>query len=76
MCVWGGIEWMLKDRAPANAEDPWAFVADKDGKIPADRQQLVDHLKRYAKVTQSGYEITLSDNQKFLNRRKLKEGRR
>jgi len=73
-----GVEWKVKGGALANAEDgwAWAFAIDRDGKIPADREQLIDHLKRFGKVTQSGYEITLSRDGKFLNRKKLQEGGR
>jgi hypothetical protein len=73
----GGIEWRVKEKDSgqnrlANAEDgwAWAFAADVDGKIPTDRAQLIDYLKRYGKVTQAGYEISLSKNGKFLNRKK------
>jgi len=77
----GGIEWQVKEKDTgqnrlANADDgwAWAFTADRDGKIPADRVQLIDHLKRYGKVTQAGYELTLSKDGKFLNRKKVREG--
>ena len=76
-----GIEWRVKEKDSgqnrlANAEDgwAWAFATDMDGKIPADSAQLIEHLKRFGKVTQSGYELTLSKDGKFLNRKKLREG--
>jgi len=67
------IEWKLKGGTLANADDDWAwtFVAERDGSIPPSRQQLIEHLKRYGKVSQAGYEISLSKDSKFLNRKKL-----
>lgn len=71
------INWQVKvgdkQHRAANLEDPraWAFAADRNGVVPQDRKPLIDYLNRYKKVQQSGYEVSISQDGKFLSRKLL-----
>ena len=70
------IKWKLKGGLDANpeAEFAYAFTADQKGKVYSEVQPVLENLKLNAgKSSIDGYELTVSQNGKFLNRKFIKK---
>jgi hypothetical protein len=72
----GGIRWMLAKKdggGEANLDDAfaWSFAANQTGQVPPEKKPLVEYLKQHGKVQQNGYELSISQDGKFLNRKRL-----
>lgn len=70
------VKWKLKGGLDANpeAEFAYAFTADQKGKVHPEVQRVLEYLKSNGgKSSLEGYELTVSQNGKFLNRKYLKK---
>jgi hypothetical protein len=70
------VKWKLKgglDASP-DSEFAYAFTADQKGKMYAEVQPVLEFLKSNGgKSSLEGYELTVSQNGKFLNRKYIKK---
>jgi hypothetical protein len=64
------ISWRLKGGRAAGSTDDFAFdfAKDRDGKVPREKMQIVDYIKKRGPFRIEGYEVTLSKDGKFLQR--------
>ena len=70
------VKWKLKGGADAQAGDDfaYAFTSDQKGKPYTEVQPILEYLKTNGgKSTLDGYELTVSQNGKFLNRTQPKK---
>lgn len=70
------VKWKLKGGADADpyAEFAYAFTSDQKGKSYAEVEPILEYLKTNGgKSTLDGYELTVSQNGKFLNRTQPKK---
>ena len=68
-----GVKWLLKGGAPAQPSDGWAycFSANRDGSIPTEVVPLVSYLQKNGAFKLGAYEVSLSKDGKFLNRKRI-----
>ena len=70
------VKWKLKGGLDANpeAEFAYAFTADQKGSVYSEVQPVLEYLKSNGgKSSLEGYELTVSQNGKFLNRKYIKK---
>jgi hypothetical protein len=65
------VQWLLKGLAPApkDAAFAFAFATDKEGG-PNEYSELVDYLKTSGPVKADGFTYSISENDRFLQRKK------
>ena len=69
------VKWKLKGGLDANPKDEfaYAFTTDQKGKVYTEVQPVLEYLKSNGgKSSLEGYELTVSQNGKFLNRKYIK----
>jgi hypothetical protein len=68
-----GIRWKVKGGGDASPSDTfaYAFTSDQSGRVYTDLQPVVDYLKRSPAPRINGFEVSLSKDAKFINRKKL-----
>jgi hypothetical protein len=68
-----GVKWRVKGGGSAGPNDDFAFdfTQDRDGKVPKEKAPIVDYIKQKGPFQASGYEVTLSKNGKFLQRKQV-----
>ena len=70
------VKWKLKGGLDANpdSEFAYAFTADQKGKMYTEVQLILEYLKSNGgKTSFEGYELTVSQNGKFLNRKYIRK---
>jgi hypothetical protein len=68
------IRWRSKGGADASPGDAWAFVfaKNRDGSTPSDLIQMLSYLASHGgRFDVNGYEVSVSKDGKFINRKKL-----
>jgi hypothetical protein len=66
------IKWRVKNSSSAIPNDEFAFnTQDSDGKVSSDKVPIVDYIKQKGLFQADGYELTLSKDAKFLQRKKV-----
>ena len=68
-----GIKWRVKGGGAASPSDDFAFdfTQDRDGKMSRDKTPIVDYIKQRGPFQADGFEITLSKDTKFLQRKRM-----
>ena len=68
-----GIKWRVKGGGSAEPSDTFAFdfVSDRDGRVPKEKAPIIDYLKQKGPFQADGYEVTLSKDGKFLQRKRV-----
>ena len=68
-----GIKWRVKGGGAASPSDDFAFdfTQDRDGKVSRDKAPIVDYIKQRVQFQAEGYEVTLSKDGKFLQRKRM-----
>jgi hypothetical protein len=72
-CARSGIKWRVKGGGSAEPSDSFAldFVSDRDGKVSKEKTSIVDYIKQRGPFQADGYEVTLSKDGKFLQRKRV-----
>jgi hypothetical protein len=67
------IKWRVKGGAAAGPSDDFAFdfTQDREGKVSRDKTPIVDYIKQNGPFQADGYEVTLSKDGKFLQRKRM-----
>ncbi|OGD56005.1 hypothetical protein A3K78_02895 [Candidatus Bathyarchaeota archaeon RBG_13_52_12] len=67
------IKWRVKGGGSAGPSDDFAFdfTQDRDGILSRDKAPIVDYIKQRGPFQVGGYEITLSKDSKFLQRKRM-----
>ena len=67
------IQWRVKGGDSADPSDDFAFdfVSDRDGRVSKDKVPIVDYIKQRGSFQAEGYEVTLSKDGKFLQRKRV-----
>ncbi len=67
------IKWRVKGSSSAVPSDDFAFdfIHDRDVKVSSDKIPIVDHIKWKGPFQAGGYEVTLSKDGKFLQRKRV-----
>ncbi len=68
-----GIQWRVKGGGSAEPSDDFAFdfVSDRDGRVSMEKVPLIDYIKQRGPFQADGYEVTLSKDGKFLQRKRV-----
>jgi hypothetical protein len=68
-----GIKWRVKGGGSAGPSDTFAFdfVSDRDGRVPKEKVPIADYIKQRGPFQADGFEITLSKDGKFLQRKRM-----
>ena len=68
-----GIKWRVKGGGLAGPSDDFAFnfTQDRDGKVSREKSPIVDYIKQKGPFQAEGYEVTLSKDGKFLQRKRV-----
>ena len=68
-----GIKWRVKGGGSAGPNDDFAFdfTQDRDGKVPKEKVPILDYIKQKGPFQAEGYEVTLSKDGKFLQRKRM-----
>lgn len=67
------VKWRVKGGGSAGPSEIFAFdfTQDRDGKVQRDKAPIVDYIKQKGPFQAEGYEINLSKDGKFLQRKRL-----
>ena len=67
------IQWRVKGGDSADPSDDFAFdfVSDRNGMIPKEKKAIVDYVKQRGPLWVDEYEVTLSKDGKFLQRKRV-----
>ena len=68
-----GVKWRVKGGGSAGPNDDFAFdfTQDRDGKVPKEKAPIIDYIKQKGPFQAEGYEVTLSKDGKFLQRKRV-----
>jgi hypothetical protein len=68
-----GIQWRVKGGGSADPSDTFAFdsISDRDGRVSKEKALFVDYIKQRGSFQAEGYEVTLSKDGKFLQRKRV-----
>ncbi len=68
-----GIKWKVKGGGSASPSDDFAFifVSDHDGRVSKEKEPMVEYIKQRGPCQVDGYEVTLSKDGKFLQRKRV-----
>jgi hypothetical protein len=68
-----GVRWRIKGGRSAGPNDDFAFdfTQDRDGKVPKEKAPIFDYIKQKGPFQAEGYEVTLSKDGKFLQRKRV-----
>lgn len=68
-----GIKWRVKGGGSAEPNDVFAFdfVSDRDGRVSKEKSPILDYIKQRGPFQTDGYEVNLSKDGKFLQRKKV-----
>lgn len=68
-----GIRWKVKGGRLAQPSDVFAFefTQNRDGTTPSERASLVKYLKAHGALSVDEFEITMSKDGKFLQRKRM-----
>ena len=68
-----GVKWRVKGGGSASLSDDFAFdfVSDRDGRVSKDKVPIIDYIKQKGPFQAEGYEVTLSKDGKFLQRKRV-----
>ncbi|EMR73190.1 hypothetical protein MCGE09_00027 [Thaumarchaeota archaeon SCGC AB-539-E09] len=68
-----GITFKVKGGAEAGPNDKWgwAWARAQDGSYHDESRALVQYLEQYGELNQGGFRYSLSNDGKFLNRKKV-----
>jgi len=66
------IKWRIKGGGSADFSDKFAFdfVSDRDGRVSKEKAPIVNYIKQRGPFQIDGYEVNLSKDGKFLQRKK------
>jgi len=67
------IRWKVKGGGLAQPSDTFAFefTQSKDGSMPSERASLIKYLKAHGVLSVDEFEITMSKDGKFLQRKRM-----
>ena len=67
------IKWRVKGGSSASPSDDFAFdfAQDRDGNMSRDKKSIIDYIKQKGPFQANGYEVTLSKDGKFLQRKRV-----
>jgi len=67
------IKWRIKGGSSAGPNDDFAFdfTQDRDGNVSREKAPIIDYIKQKGPFQVEGYEVNLSKDGKFLQRKKV-----
>ena len=68
-----GIRWRVKGGSAAGPSDDFAFdfTQDRDGRVSKEKEPIIDYIKQKGPFLVEGYEVNLSKDGKFLQRKRV-----
>jgi len=67
------VKWRVKGGSAAGPSDDFAFdfTQNREGKVLRDKAPIIDYIKQKGPFQLDGYEVNLSKDGKFLQRKRL-----
>ena len=67
------LKWRVKGGSAAGPSDDFAFdfTQDREGKVSRDKAPIIDYIKQNGPFQVEGYEVNLSKDGKFLQRKRV-----
>ena len=67
------VKWRVKGGSAAGPSDDFAFdfTQDRDGNFSRDKAPIIDYIKQKGPFQVDGYEVNLSKDGKFLQRKRV-----
>ena len=67
------VKWRVKGGGTAGPSDDFAFdfTQDRDGKVSRAKTPIIDYIKQNGPFQVVGYEVTMSKDGKFLQRKRM-----
>jgi hypothetical protein len=67
------VKWRVKSGSAVGPSDDFAFdfAHDRDGKVSRNKAPIIDYIKQNGAFQVDGYEVNLSKDGKFLQRKRM-----